>query len=137
MADANTNITQTFADPAAWVDDYGDYLLQYALSYVRDKQIAEDIVQETFLAALQSQKTFAGQSSLKTWLGGILKHKAIDYYRKTRRNFQLEEDDNTCLLEDGFVRNGDLQDFGKRAWGRNNGNSTLDAMLNRTPFAQF
>jgi len=136
MADANTNITQTFADPAAWVDDYGDYLLQYALSYVRDKQIAEDIVQETFLAALQSQKTFAGQSSLKTWLGGILKHKAIDYYRKTRRNFQLE-DENTCLLEDGFVRNGDLQDFGKRAWGRNNGNSTLDAMLNRTPFAQF
>src|SRR5689334_15161019 len=88
MTDASTNITQTVADPANWVDEYGDYLLQYAMSYVRDKQIAEDIVQETFLAALRSQKTFTGQSSLKTWLSGILKHKAIDHFRRARKNFQ-------------------------------------------------
>jgi len=46
--------------------------------------MAEDLVQETFLAAVQSQGRFKGQSSEKTWLFGILKHKVIDHYRKQK-----------------------------------------------------
>ena len=67
-----------------WVDDYGDSLFHFALARVKDKDIAEDLVQETFLAAVKSQERFQGRSSEKTWLFGILKHKVIDHYRKNK-----------------------------------------------------
>jgi len=59
----------------AWVDKYGDALFHFALARVNKRDIAEDLVQETFLAAVKSQERFKGQSSEKTWLFGILKHK--------------------------------------------------------------
>lgn len=67
-----------------WVDDYGDSLFHFALARVKDRDIAEDLVQETFLAAVKSQDRFKGRSSEKTWLFGILKHKVIDHYRKKK-----------------------------------------------------
>ena len=63
------------------------YLLRYALQQLRDEVQAEDVVQETLLAALQGQ--FSGQSSLRTWLTGILKHKIIDLIRKQSREAPL------------------------------------------------
>jgi RNA polymerase sigma-70 factor (ECF subfamily) len=94
-------------DPAVWVDEYGDYLFRYALSYVRDKQVAEDLVQETFVAALQFHDTFCGRSSEKTWLIGILKHKAIDYYRRNRMNNQLSDlEDVRAGISRGFLQGG-------------------------------
>ena len=51
-----------------WVDPYGDALFHFALARVNKREIAEDLVQETFLAAVQSQKRFKGQSSGKTWI---------------------------------------------------------------------
>lgn len=71
--------------PEMWVDEHGDALYRYALMRLRDSQRAEDAVQETFLAALKAQNSFGGQSSERTWLIGILKHKIIDHYRKTSR----------------------------------------------------
>ena len=49
----------------AWVDRYGDALFHFALARVNKREIAEDLVQETFLAAVQSQERFKGQSSEK------------------------------------------------------------------------
>jgi len=69
-------------DPLTWLDQYGNAMYQFAKARVRDSFAAEDLVQETLLAAYRSRKSFLGQSSLKTWLTGILKHKIIDYYRK-------------------------------------------------------
>ncbi|MCP3952506.1 MAG: sigma-70 family RNA polymerase sigma factor [Desulfobacterales bacterium] len=71
-------------DPATWVDRYGDALFHFALARVNNREIAEDLVQETFLAAVKSQARFKGQSSEKTWLFGILKHKVIDHYRRNK-----------------------------------------------------
>lgn len=68
-------------NPEKWVDDYGDYLYSFALMRLRDAQLAEDLVQETFLAALRAKDNFEGRSSEKTWLTGILKRKIIDHYR--------------------------------------------------------
>lgn len=84
---------QTPFDPNTLVDQYADYLYRYALLHVRDRSLAEDVVQETFLAALESYSGFSGQSSLKTWLLGILKHKIIDHYRKTWRQTQFTTND--------------------------------------------
>jgi RNA polymerase sigma-70 factor (ECF subfamily) len=72
-------------DPEAWVDQYGDYLYRYAISRIHEPAVAEDLVQETLLAALQGKEGFKGRSSEKTWLTGILKYKIIDHIRKKSR----------------------------------------------------
>jgi RNA polymerase sigma-70 factor (ECF subfamily) len=68
-----------------WVESHGDYLFNFAIGQVRDTDTAEDLVQETFLAALKSQNNFSGRSSERTWLVGILRHKIYDHLRKTCR----------------------------------------------------
>ena len=71
--------------PETWVDEHGDVLYRYALERVRKPEVAQDLVQDTFLAAVRSYDRFAGQSSVRSWLCGILKHKICDYYRKRGR----------------------------------------------------
>jgi RNA polymerase sigma-70 factor (ECF subfamily) len=51
------------SDPNLWVKDHGDYLYNFAWSRVQSKEIAEDLVQETFISALKSLKSFRGDSS--------------------------------------------------------------------------
>ncbi|MCY7375662.1 MAG: sigma-70 family RNA polymerase sigma factor [Pyrinomonadaceae bacterium] len=70
------------SDPLEWFELYGDYLFAFALRRVREESAAEDIVQETFLAAIQSNNSYAGKSAEKTWLTGILKHKIYDFFKK-------------------------------------------------------
>ncbi|WP_435414125.1 sigma-70 family RNA polymerase sigma factor [Polaribacter aestuariivivens] len=65
-----------------WIDNYADYLFNYAISRVNDSDLAKDLVQETFFAGLKSAKNFQGKSTERTWLVSILKRKIIDYYRK-------------------------------------------------------
>lgn len=69
------------SDPVDWVDQHGDYLFNYALGQLRDRVGAEDLVQETFLAALKARERFQGYSSERTWLTSILRHKIFDHLR--------------------------------------------------------
>jgi RNA polymerase sigma-70 factor (TIGR02943 family) len=64
------------------VDLYGDYLYRYALVRLRHQQRAEDILQETFIAAHKAQDKFLAKASAKTWLFTILRNKITDYYRQ-------------------------------------------------------
>jgi len=80
-------------DPAEWVDRYGDYLFRYAMLRLRDRSTAEDLVQETFLAALKARGSFSGNSSESTWLVGILKHKIADHFRHQAREAPLTDSD--------------------------------------------
>ena len=66
------------------VDQHAEALFLYALMRVGKQDIAEDLVQDTLLAALKSWESFSGKSSEKTWLIGILRHKIADYYRSIR-----------------------------------------------------
>ncbi len=70
---------------ATWVDEHGDCLYRYALARVRKPEVAEDLVQETFLAAVRGYEKFGGRSAVRSWLCGILKHKIMDHYRKAGR----------------------------------------------------
>ena len=72
-------------DPAAWVDGHGDILFRYARARVRSDHVAEDLVQDTLLAALAAGKTFRGESAERTWLVGILRHKVLDHLRAAGR----------------------------------------------------
>lgn len=68
--------------PGDWLAQHGDALFRYAFQRLRDRAQAEDLVQETLLAALQARHGFGGRSTERTWLVGILKHKLIDFLRK-------------------------------------------------------
>ena len=73
-------------DPNKWIDLYSDYLFNYTITRVSDREIAQDLVQETFLAGLKSMKNFKGEASERTWLISILKRKIIDHYRNINSN---------------------------------------------------
>lgn len=79
---SNSNSLKHTIDPNKWIDAYADYLFNYTITRVNDRNIAQDIVQETFFAGLKSMKNFKGEASERTWLVSILKRKIIDYYRK-------------------------------------------------------
>lgn len=88
-------------DPNKWVDKYADYLFNYAIVRVNDREVANDLVSETFLAGLNSKDNFLGKATERTWLISILKRKIIDYYRKINSQkgqaevrVQYSEDDN-------------------------------------------
>lgn len=72
-------------DPSRWVDEHGDALFRYALPRAGTRDVAEELVQETFLAALEAKDRFAARSSVRTWLVGILRNKIIDHIRRASR----------------------------------------------------
>ena len=81
----------------SWLDRYGDDLYAYAVRRVRRPESAEDLVQETLLAAVEAFSTFEDRSSVRTWLIGILRHKIADHFRARYRHEpanagQIEED---------------------------------------------
>ena len=69
-------------NPNKWIERYSDYLFNYTISRINDREIAKDIIQDTFFAGLKSMKNFKGEASERTWLISILKRKIVDYYRK-------------------------------------------------------
>ena len=69
----------------AELDRHRRYLLRVAELQLRDSDLAEDVVQETLVAALAAREGFSGRSSVKTWLTGILKHKIVDAIRQKQR----------------------------------------------------
>ena len=106
--------------PQNWVDQYADYLFNYAVARVSDAEIAKDLVQETFVAGLNSAKNYKGDAAERTWLIAILKRKVIDHYRKinskkgkaeVRVNYGSDSDGEGDWLEeqvaDPFSQDGD------------------------------
>lgn len=104
---------ETQFDPTLWVDEYGDFLYAFAFSRVRDEWIAEDLVQETLLAAMQSKNSFEAKSAERTWLCGILKHKIIDHYRKSSREVELTDEEADMSSYDYLFQN---EGIGKGHW---------------------
>lgn len=74
-------------DPEAWVTAHGDVLLRFAMARVGDAETAEDLVQETLLAAWRGRAAFDGLCEPRTWLIAILKRRVADYYRRVGRFF--------------------------------------------------
>jgi RNA polymerase sigma-70 factor (TIGR02943 family) len=82
------------SDPANWVASYADYLYAYALNRLDDEDLCRDLVQETFLAALERRSEFRGESSEKTWMTAILRYKVIEVYRKRNASWLTTERDH-------------------------------------------
>jgi len=109
-------------NPNNWISEYSDYLFNYTVTRVSDRETAQDLVSETFLAGLKSMANFKGKASERTWLVSILKRKIIDYYRKinsykgkaeVRMNYSSDSDSEGNWLEeriaDTFDKNAEDQ----------------------------
>lgn len=68
-----------------WVDQYSDSLYTWACFKTSDPHLAEDLVQDTFLAACKMLDKFQHKSEPKTWLFAILKNKIADHFRLQSR----------------------------------------------------
>ena len=95
-------------NPNQWINLYSDYLFNYTITRVNDREIAKDLIQDTFFAGLKSMKNFKGEASERTWLISILKRKIIDYYRKinsrkgkaeVRMTYNIDEQEGDWLEE--------------------------------------
>jgi RNA polymerase sigma-70 factor (ECF subfamily) len=67
------------------IEQYREYLFHNALGRLRNREAAEDAVQDSFLAAFTNADRFSGNASERTWLTGILKHKVFDQIRRACR----------------------------------------------------
>jgi len=91
MSTLNT-LEQELENGHDWLVAHGDFLYRFALARLKNTELAEDVVQETLLAAIQGAK-FSGKSNVRTWLTGILKHKMIDTFPRQQHEMPLPDDD--------------------------------------------
>ena len=101
---------------AAWIDEHGDALYRFALSRLAGEvEPAREMVQEALLAAWQGRQDFAGRSSVRSWLIGILKHKIVDHIRMQIRDRSLHEAAQADPTSDWFAADGHWRQAPK-AW---------------------
>ncbi|HEX3628101.1 MAG TPA: sigma-70 family RNA polymerase sigma factor [Verrucomicrobiae bacterium] len=109
-------------DPERWVEEHGDLLFGFVAARVRDRVIAQDLVQETFLAAIRASKGFAGRAGERSWLFGILRNKLADYYRLQSREVSLADmepslpEESAAFGASGLGKDGWVPRFAPKAW---------------------
>ena len=110
-----------------WFEEHGDGLYRFSLLRVGDQTQAEDLVQETFLAALQSWESYKGQSPLRGWLLGIMKHKIADYFRREGRFKEIKKEyEAEPEIKEQFGPFCWLKGYGPKKWS----NDPQEAHLN-------
>ena len=110
-ADAQAGIASRELRPERWVEEHGDVLFAFAVTRVRDRAIAQDLVQETFLAGIKASDRFAGRSTERSWLFGILRNKLVDHYRRQSREMAITDLEEPFPEEQGaFGENGPGRD---------------------------
>lgn len=102
-------------EPEYWVELYADYLYAYALGRLNDEELARDLVQDTFLSALEKTKSFRGDCTERTWLTAIIKYKIIDIYRKKSNAFAARDEYGAAADEEDFFEP-DLHHWKKEHW---------------------
>ena len=91
---------------AAMVDAYSPGLLRMARMFVRDRAVAEEVVQETWLAVLRGIDRFEGRSSLRTWIFRILMNTAKTRAQREARSIPFSaavRDDEPSVDPDRFL----------------------------------
>lgn len=119
--------------PEQWVESYGDYLYNYTYFRINNKEICEDLIQETFISALKAKDSFRGESAELTWLMAILKRKVIDFFRK---QYTVKEksvsDYSSPFREDGMFEGHWLESKVPKEW-----NMDADSSLNNEEFTRI
>ncbi len=79
-------------------------LIRMAMGYVADREVAEEVVQDTWMAVIEGLCRFEGRSSLRTWIFGIMIHKAKDRGVREKRHttfssFESTDDDGDEAID--------------------------------------
>lgn len=87
------------------------YLLKVARRLTSNDALAQDVVQDTLLAAFEKIAQFAGRSSLRTWLTSILKNRLRDAWRADKRWVAplIKDEDNLEDFDGLFASDGHWQ----------------------------
>jgi RNA polymerase sigma-70 factor (ECF subfamily) len=91
----------------ALVDRHAPMLFRVAQSLTRNRDDAEDLMQETFVGAYRGSKNFAGRSSVKTWLVQILTRQAAKAWQRGRHHRAARSIDAAAQADDGTPAGGD------------------------------
>lgn len=124
--------------PEKWIEKYGDALYAFAMMRLRRQEVAEDLVQDTFVSAYKAKETFLANASEKTWLISILKRKIIDYYRKKSTQNELnifDKDSDDDVMNHFFDNNagGHWAEGGQpKQWGKD-----FETTVESTEFQQI
>ncbi|MCH9003147.1 MAG: sigma-70 family RNA polymerase sigma factor [Planctomycetes bacterium] len=105
VSDGNARLNRTDT-VESWVEEHANDLFRFACLRVRDSLVAEELVQETFLAALKGFDSFRGDSSPRTWLIGLLRHKIADHFRRLNRQRQVEDAATDAAIDAWFDSKG-------------------------------
>jgi RNA polymerase sigma-70 factor (ECF subfamily) len=98
-------------NPSDWVEVYSNEFFKFAVYRTSNHQVAEDLVQDTFLSGLKALKKFRGDCSEKSWLYNILRNKIIDHYRKKtnqeiKKSNSFENSDDDTFFQQFFKSEG-------------------------------
>ncbi|WPU94767.1 sigma-70 family RNA polymerase sigma factor [Mucilaginibacter sabulilitoris] len=124
------NQAGTLLEPHLWVERYADYLYKYAFGRLNDEQQARDLVQDTFLAALEKTGNFRGDSNERTWLTAILKYKVIDVYRKKSSVLVVTDQFGSAADEDEYF-DPELNNWKREHWPQLFGVEENDPLHNK------
>ncbi len=88
------------------VKTYSDSLVNFICKFVRDRQTAEDLMQDTFVELISKKNKFRNESQFKTYLFRIARNKAVDFIRKSSKTTfifdetTVDDEDKLCVEDD-------------------------------------
>ena len=115
-----------------WVDRHADYLYRFAVCTVERPETAEDLVQETLLAAWKSRGAFEGRARERSWLTAILRRKMIDHLRSSIRDRRVASESEFDDSADGTFGRLGHWNAAPKSWVR----GTPDDAVERAEFWQ-
>lgn len=130
-------------DPKNWVDHYSNELFRFTVTRVKNREIAEDLVQDTFLSGLKSRENFRGDCHEKSWLYNILRNKIIDHYRKKtnqeikQSSMAVEDSDDDRFDRQFFQEAGKWEGHWKKEARPGKWGDSADHLLEKEEFMEF
>lgn len=92
---------------AVFTSRYEKYILSKCRSYVKEKEVSEDLCQEVLIRVFIQLPKFRGEAKLTTWLYTIVHNTCIDYLRKNKNKKKIREVITQKIIEDI----GEITDF--------------------------
>ena len=129
-------------NPDLWVDNFSEEFFKFAIFRVKNREIAEDLVQDTFLSGLKSLDNFRRDCPEKSWLYNILRNKIIDHFRKktnqeVKNRNQVSDVDDETFLSMFFNKEGKNAGKWKGDASPENWDISADIILEREEFMEF
>lgn len=84
-------------------------VFKYLMSLTNNRDVAEEVTQETFYQAMKCIERFDGKSQMSTWLCGIAKNQLHNYYKKNPHMNDIEEE----IIQTDNIENQVISDMGK------------------------